>query len=1583
MVANTVIKTIIFGCLLLFGLGLQAGNSLQTDKQKIPDTIKHLIPVIEKWGHNPQLISAVKAQNSKHPKLSEIKKIDKAWIANPNLSEFMQSLMENPAAKALFRLENTETYFTEMFLMDNQGAIVAMTNKTTDYWQGDEDKFIKSYRKGVGATQIGEISFDESVQAFITQVSVPIWNDGQAIGTLTVGINLSFQLVTVRKEKPLIKITLSAKEKRWIENHPDIHLGFGENFEPFVITNDKQELLGIYVDLIDELNLVLDMSMQIELAPWPDIVKSAKEQKVDGLLGSSLQGANDRNQQLSLAITHFSAAAYTRANTLFKIDKWDDLVGLRIVYLEQQAISKRILRPYSESSDITPVASVNEAIKKLLEGKADVFVGSGSDNYYINKNVIAGVQLAYLDADTEAFGIAIRNDWPELVSIINKGIKTLGEEKINSFTAHWLNLPAAKQKLQLTIEEREWLNQHRSINLGFNADMEPLVIVDGDGNRSGILIEILDLLQRQLQHPLTLTLAPWPEMLKQVEQKKIDGLMDTTQFRAKSLGLATTTAVDKSAMSVFALQSNKFVIQHFHDLKGLRIAYPAGTLYEEMFAPYAASSELIPVSGAKQGLMLVVEKKVDVYAGFSLDSFFIYRHFLADLEIVYSELSAEQIGHIGIRDDWSPLVGILNKALSAIGEDGVTAIYNKWLNAPPALQKTSLSISQQHWVNQHPNIRLGLSSSLEPWLIKDDNGVFSGIIVDLTRALEQRLGLSITIVDDSWPNILDKAKRGEIDGLLGGVPSVQAELSLLSSNPYATLKLVAYGRSDSDIVLRSFEDFTNHKVVYYGLFVEKLLAPFTNKSDLQQIKNADEGFKLLLEHKADIYLGTSFDNYKIVRDQLIGVQALYIDASYKIPTSIAVRKDWHPLVDIFNKGLSDIGEGEIHGMISKWITPPTTGRKSTLTKGELDWVKTLPALNVAVPSSQPPLGYTSEDGALAGISSDYLSIIAERLGLSTKQVRLDSESDLETNPYAALISGQIDLSFMLARKFPLEEELGFSDPYLDIPLVVLTQRDKAIIQTPNELEKRTIAVLRNSAAHDFLKKDFPHFSLQVHTTMEQALLAVSKGRAYAIFGNAVAVDYLQRKLAINNLKNVLTTDYRYQPAIAVSDKFKPLIPIINKVLIEFTEQEKKLIFDKWVNHAIAKQVDWKSIITWFSLFMVVLISGVAFIIIRQHQKVRLSQEKAIIAFESSIKLKNDFLTAISHELRTPMNAIFGGLQIIQDHPLAHLESPLDSVQSGAADMMRLVSDILSYSEIQANQCRPNNANTSIHLLLQTLAEKYQDLCADKKLVLEWQVDKTVPEFIELDEEKLQTVLEKLLENAVKFTSEGSIQFEARCEEKTDSLELVLSVSDSGIGIDDEHKACIFEAFTQKESGFDRRFNGLGIGLSICQSLVQTMNGEINLNSEVGQGSCFTVNMPVVLGQMPLKSDHHLASSKLPILVVEDNKVNQQVMKKMLAKLGYQSLMSNDGQEALELLDKELVSLVLMDVQMPVMNGFTCTEKIRLREDDLKEIPIIAVTANLMDADKVLCKKSGMDDFIKKPVKLGILKNSLSHYIEPP
>lgn len=489
----------------------------------------------------------------------------------------------------------------------------------------------------------------------------------------------------------------------------------------------------------------------------------------------------------------------------------------------------------------------------------------------------------------------------------------------------------------------------------------------------------------------------------------------------------------------------------------------------------------------------------------------------------------------------------------------------------------------------------------------------------------------------------------------------------------------------------------------------------------------------------------------------------------------------------------------------------------------------------------------------------------------------------------------------------------------------------------------------------------------------------------------IVVDVVSGGVAALNL-TVIFLAFRKKIPIAFPLLLAEMCPIIGAMFFNFAlYQNKAFIGGLWGLH-----LGFAFELALFSLVLGQRASDAIKTAVESERQKLEAQAEAIEAYASSLKLKNDFLMAISHELRTPMHGIIGGVQLAKEKSKGESKGLFEIIQSSAEDMMTLVNDILAYTEIQAGQLKLKSEVVDGLGLLKLLKERYTKLCDEKSLKLTWNIDAGFPEKLALDKNKLHIVLEKLLDNAVKFTESGEIKFSARKSFKNEQPYVTFHIHDTGVGIEDTTN--VFDAFKQNESGFKRRYGGLGIGLTISQELVKKMNGKLDLTSSLHGGTHICVKLPMdevrVTRAEEVKSTEKALqkvknnqigdgrSESLPILIVEDNLVNQKIMIKMLQRIGFDSSIAEHGQEALAEMEMNEFSLVLMDLQMPVMDGFECAEKIRARGDAAKDIPIIAVSANLMDVDQERCEEIGMNDWMKKPVSMNNLQETIYRYLQP-
>lgn len=358
--------------------------------------------------------------------------------------------------------------------------------------------------------------------------------------------------------------------------------------------------------------------------------------------------------------------------------------------------------------------------------------------------------------------------------------------------------------------------------------------------------------------------------------------------------------------------------------------------------------------------------------------------------------------------------------------------------------------------------------------------------------------------------------------------------------------------------------------------------------------------------------------------------------------------------------------------------------------------------------------------------------------------------------------------------------------------------------------------------------------------------------------------------------------------------------------------------------------------------------------------------------EAATVAKGRFLAAMSHEIRTPLSGVIGLLNVLSETQLNQQQQELTrSIQHSGEMLLAIVNDILDYSKINAGKLVLENAPFEIRTVVNGLIEPHRRLANLKGVILESHVSSAVPQWIEGDPTRLKQVLNNLVHNSVKFTQQGKIQVLTHLE----GSRIRFSVRDSGIGIEREALPRLFEEFSQADQSTTRRFGGTGLGLTICKKLVEAMGGEIGVDSEAGKGSLFWFALPVRVASpaaVQATISQKVPSRRLRILIAEDNEVNQRIIRHAVEKLGHEAGLAVSGADAIAKFHAGEFDLILMDCQMPGMDGMEATRHIRQSSPRGRAIPIIAVTANAFAEDREACLAAGMTDHIGKPVQLNIL-----------
>lgn len=375
-------------------------------------------------------------------------------------------------------------------------------------------------------------------------------------------------------------------------------------------------------------------------------------------------------------------------------------------------------------------------------------------------------------------------------------------------------------------------------------------------------------------------------------------------------------------------------------------------------------------------------------------------------------------------------------------------------------------------------------------------------------------------------------------------------------------------------------------------------------------------------------------------------------------------------------------------------------------------------------------------------------------------------------------------------------------------------------------------------------------------------------------------------------------------------------------------------------------------------------------------------KKAAAKAAESSKAKAEFLAVMSHEIRTPMVGIMGMVDFLQETKLSkEQEEHLQTITQCSKTLLNTINDILDLSKLEAGQMQISPIDFDLESLLNGIEKTFQNLASQKGLDFQIDLEKNVPKHIHADPNRIQQIMMNLINNAIKFTNDGSVKVEIGYKDK-----IRVEVKDTGVGISKDKQAKLFQKFSQVDGSISRKYGGTGLGLYIAQNLVESMGGKIGFNSELGAGSCFWFEIPYrePIGDKDFaitseNIDQH-SFTTMKILLVDDNALNRDIISRYLGKFHTVTALSS-GIEAIDLLEKEEFDLVLMDLQMPELDGFETTMKIKRINDKCRKMPILAMSANVLEKDIIKCRQVGMVDHISKPVDQTQMFTTIQKYAE--
>ena len=893
----------------------------------------------------------------------------------------------------------------------------------------------------------------------------------------------------------------------------------------------------------------------------------------------------------------------------------------------------------------------------------------------------------------------------------------------------------------------------------------------------------------------------------------------------------------------------------------------------------------------------------------------------------------------------------------------------------------------------------------------DKNGVRRGYGYELMQALSGYTGWKFEYVKCDWSNCFDKLENGEID-IMGDISYTdeRAQKMLFSDEPMCEEKYILYADlSHTDIETSDFKAMDGKRVgVLMGTEPEIMLREWENKNGIHtkhvNVNNDDDVEKKLANHEIDCFVSLEesiWSEQGISSVTTIGKSGIYF----------AINKERSDIKTKMDHAMRQLEQDSPFFKADLYKKYFTLDYKQSLTGKEKSWVEEHGGIKIGfLNNDQAIFSMDEETGKLTGMLAEYISYAKDCLGNQTLEFNI-CEYDDYNEMLQALQNHEIDMIFYAGRNPDLAEKKGYTLTNTAWTYSLMAVTDEKYF---NEDKSYTVAVPKEQEAlKQHIAFNYPRWKLVDYDSFADAADMVMNEKADCfLMGTSQALKYDNER----DFKSVPLTK-TMEACFAVRDGEGILLSILNKTLKDmpsdmltsalaiYDSTTDKVTFYDFVkdNMLVFFVTAGVFVITIIGIILVLLqkarkAEAVAKLAANDTQKLNDKLEIALKKAEDASLAKTRFLSNMSHDIRTPMNAILGYAQLmvneLKGKNLPEISEYLKKLQQSGNLLLSIINNVLDMAQIESGRMEIDENYGRIEDIWQTLFEVFGDEAKKKNLVLQYTIN-VEHENILTDTTKVKEIFVNILSNAIKYTSSGgSVKVsvdELPCDE-AGYMMVRTRVSDTGIGMSQEYLTNIFEAFTRERNATKSKITGSGLGMSIVKKYVDLLGGIIDVESELGKGSTFTVTLKHRIADERYYVKKHVENLEIcseilegrNILLAEDNDLNAEIAEAILERAGLKTERVEDGIQCVNRIMEMPVGtydIILMDIQMPEMNGYKATQEIRrLPDRDKACIPIIAMTANAFEEDKRDAIAAGMNGHIAKPIQVDKLLSTLSEVI---
>ena len=893
----------------------------------------------------------------------------------------------------------------------------------------------------------------------------------------------------------------------------------------------------------------------------------------------------------------------------------------------------------------------------------------------------------------------------------------------------------------------------------------------------------------------------------------------------------------------------------------------------------------------------------------------------------------------------------------------------------------------------------------------DKNGVRQGYGYELMQALAGYTGWKFEYVKCDWSNCFDKLENGEID-IMGDISYTdeRAQKMLFSEEPMAEEKYILYADlSNLDIGTSDFKFMDGKRVgVLMDAEPEIMLTEWENKNGIHtehvNVNNDDDVEKKLANHEIDCFVSleeTIWSEQGIASVTTIGKSDIYF----------AINKERSDIKEELDYAMRQLEQDSPFFKADLYKKYFTLDYNQSLTGEEKSWLKEHGSIRIGFLNNDAAIfSMDEETGKLNGMLAEYISYAKDCLGNQRLKFGIQEYDDYN-EMLRALQDHEIDMIFYVGRNPDLAEKKGYTLTNTAWTYSLMAVTDEKYF---NENEAYSVAVVKE---HEALKQhiafSYPHWKLIDCDSLADATDMVSHQKADCfLMGTSQALKYDNNR----DFKSIPLTK-TMEACFAVRGGEGTLLSILNKTLKTMPSDmltSTLAIYDSTADKVTFYDFVKDNMLAFFATAGFFGLSIIAMILVflrkarkaeaaaklaaNDTQKLNDKLEIALKKAEDASLAKTRFLNNMSHDIRTPMNVILGYAQLMEDElkgkDMPETSEHLEKLKQSGNLLLSIINNVLDMAKIESGKMEINENYGRIGAIRQSLFEIFEDEAKKKNLALHYTIN-VEHEHILTDTTKIKEIFANILGNAIKYTPPGGSVMvnldELPCDEHGYMM-VRTRISDTGIGMSEEYLTEIFEAFTREQNTTKSKIAGTGLGMSIVKKYVDLLGGTIEVESELGKGSTFTVTLKHKIADESYYVKKHLEESGISreilkdrsILLAEDNDLNAEIAAVILERAGLKVERVEDGLQCISRITEMpagTYDIILMDIQMPKMDGYKATQTIRNLSDQEKAcIPIIAMTANAFEEDKRAAIAAGMNGHIAKPIQVDKLLSILAEMI---